>query len=172
MGIFMWKIFLKKNVKHLKQEELYLFIFNELENHTKLSEIQNHLNNCNECNLKYIYLKKNIEFLISNKDFFRKELFSYNNTLYSNLVASKIMGLFTKKGLAFFSIFSLLFITLFFINYFNYQKEYYSKEEDVGKLISLYKNFNLLENDLKGYDKLSFDFEDYFYEFENLFEIE
>ncbi len=163
----MWKIFFKKNIQHLKEQDLYLFIFSELENNIRLNEIKNHLINCNECNLKYISLKKNVEFLINNKDFLKNECFRYNN-----LVSNKMIGLFSKRNLAFFVIFICFLFVLFFMNYFNSQRQYYAKEEDINKLISLYKSINLVENDLRGYDKIALDFEDYFYEFENLFEID
>jgi hypothetical protein len=48
----MWKSFLKQNKKHINLNELYLLVFNELENKDKKNEILEHLQNCYEGQIK------------------------------------------------------------------------------------------------------------------------
>jgi predicted RNA-binding protein with EMAP domain len=65
----MWKSFLKQNKKHINLNELYLLVFNELENKDKKNEILEHLQNCYDCNSKYVKSKNEINFLLNNSKF-------------------------------------------------------------------------------------------------------
>ncbi|MGC8734251.1 MAG: hypothetical protein ACP5RD_04335 [bacterium] len=157
----MWKNFFKKENKHIDIKELYLLVFNELEDQNKYNIIIDHLNNCYHCNLEYIRLKREVNFLINNKDFI--------DNIY---IKSNVKTIFNKE-LAFYLASILLILGIFFINYF--RNDIYKEKMDTLELINLYDKISLIDNNSieNNSDKfLSYDYYEYLlYDFENFYEI-
>jgi hypothetical protein len=152
MKIFMWKSFLKQNKKHINLNELYLLVFNELENKDKKNEIFEHLQNCYDCNSKYVKLKNEINFLLNNSKFLNKETVKVKNNSYFTL----------KKKLAFYLVSFILICGIFFGIYFiNSQKEYIVLNEnaDTLELMKLYDKINLIENNIDEYRLITYNYE-------------
>ncbi|MGB9638816.1 MAG: hypothetical protein ACP5O4_05265 [bacterium] len=157
----MWKNFFKKENKHIDIKELYLLVFNELEDQNKYNIIIDHLNNCYHCNFEYIRLKREVNFLINNKDFI--------DNIY---IKSNVKTIFNKE-LAFYLASILLILGIFFINYF--RNDIYKEKMDTLELINLYDKISLIDNNSieNNSDKfLSYDYYEYLlYDFENFYEI-
>jgi hypothetical protein len=157
----MWKSFLKQNKKHINLNELYLLVFNELENKDKENKILEHLQNCYDCNSKYVKLKDEINFLLNNSKFLNKETVKVKNNSYFTL----------KKKLAFYLvsfilIFGIFFLT-YFVNFINNHKEdiVLSENIDTLELMKLYDKINLVENNIDEYRLITYDYEEEFNEF-------
>lgn len=160
----MWKNFFKKfkkEIKHIDIKELYLLVFNELEDQNKYNIIIDHLNNCYHCNFEYIRLKGEVNFLISNKDFI--------DNMY---IKANVKSIFNRK-LAFYLASVLLILGIFFINYF--RNDIYKENVETLELINLYGKISLIDNNFieNNSDRfLSYDYYEYLlYDFENFYEI-
>jgi len=154
----MWKSFFKQNKKHINLNELYLLVFNELENKDKKNEILEHLQNCYHCNSKYIKLKNEINFLLNNSKFLDKETLKVKNNSYFTL----------KRKLAFYLASFILICGIFFLTYFiNDHKEDIVLNENIDtlELMKLYDKINLVENNIDEYRLITYNYEEEFNEF-------
>ena len=154
----MWKSFLKQSKKHISFNELYLLAFNELENKDKENEILKHLQNCYNCNSKYIKLKNEINFLLNNSKFLNKENIKVKHNSY----------FIFKKKLAFYLFSFILIGGMFFLTYFinNYKENIVLNENiDTLELMKLYDKINLIENNIDEYKLITYNYEEEFNEF-------